>query len=170
MEQRQFQDYNCELILLQEDIEIYFAGKGFRVTNFHKGKVYLTQIRKKELGSKSIFIKIVGVPTRFEVFMGLGETIKNINSTPQSFQRIPFSLKLILGELRLERGFWNYFTTQAELKRNTFGLKKRVISRSQPVQREREILREIEIIYCRYCGAKNVARRTSCLQCGGNLH
>jgi len=83
MEQRQFQDYNCELILLQEDIEIYFAGKGFRVTNFHKGKVYLTQIRKKELGSKSIFIKIVGVPKRFEVFMGLGETIKNINSTPQ---------------------------------------------------------------------------------------
>ena len=156
MEQRQFQDYNCELILLQEDIEIYFAGKGFRVTNFHKGKVYLTQIRKKELGSKSIFLKIVGVPTRFEVFMGLGETIKNINS--------------ILGELRLERDFWNYFTTQAELKRNTFGLKKRVISRSQPVQREREILREIEIIYCRYCGAKNVARRTSCLQCGGNLH
>jgi hypothetical protein len=170
MEQRQFQGYNCDLIALQEYIEIYFAGKGFRVTNFHKGTVYLTQIRKSELGSKSIFIKILGIPTRFEVSMGLGETIKNINRTPSSFERIPFSIKLLLGELRLESDFWNFFTTQAQLNRNTFGLHKRVISRSQSVQREREIVREIEIMYCRYCGAKNVARRTTCLQCGGNLH
>ena len=157
MERRQFQDYNCELVILQEDIEIYFAGRGFRVTNYHKDNVYLTLIRKEELGSKSIFIKIVGVPTSFEVFIGLGETIKNINNTPQSFERIPFSVKLVLGELRLESDFWNYFTTQAQLKRNTFGFKKRVISQSKPVQRERELVREIEVIYCRYCGAKNVA-------------
>jgi hypothetical protein len=170
MERRQFQGYNCDLIALQENIEIYFVGKSFRVTNFHKGTVYLTQIYKNELGSKSIFIKIDGVPKRFEVSIGLGETIKNINRTPQSFESIPFSVKLILGELRLESDFWSFFTTQAQINRNTFGLKKRTVSHTQPVLREREIVREIEIVYCRYCGAKNVARRTSCLQCGGNLH
>ncbi|MCW4038368.1 MAG: hypothetical protein NWF13_06485 [Candidatus Bathyarchaeota archaeon] len=169
MERRQFQGYNCDLIALQEDIEIFFAGKGFRVTNFHKGTIYLTQIHKNELGAQSIFIKIVGVPTRFEVSIGMGETIKNINHVPSSFEGIPFSVKLILGELRLESDFWNFFSTQAQLNRNTFELKKRTSSRSQPLLREREIIREIEIVYCNYCGTKNVARRTSCLQCGGSL-
>ena len=72
MEQRDFQGYNCDLIALQEDIEIYFAGKSFRVTNFHKGTVYLTQIHKNELDTKSIFIKIIGIPSSFEVSIGMG--------------------------------------------------------------------------------------------------
>ena len=169
MDQRHFDGYNCDLITLQEDIEIYFTGKGFRVTNFHKGTEYLTQIQKHELGSTRIFIQIAGIPSRFEVSIGLGEALKDIDETPPSFESIPFSVKILLGELRLESDFWTFVSTQAQLHRNTVDVKTRALSRSQPVQREREIVREIEVVYCKYCGAKNVARRTSCLQCGGNL-
>jgi hypothetical protein len=170
MAQRHFDGYNCDLIALQEDIEIYFAGKGFRVTNFHKGTVYLTQIQRQELGAQRIFVRMVGIPSRFEVDIGLGKVLKDIDETPPSFEGIPFSVKLLLGELRLESDFWTFMSTQAQLHRNTVDMKTRALSPSQPVQRDREIVREIEVVYCKYCGAKNVARRASCLHCGGNLH
>jgi hypothetical protein len=170
MDQRHFDGYDCDLIAVQEDIEIYFAGKGFRVTNFHKGIVYLTQLQKQELGSTCIFIHIVGIPSRFTVSIGRGEVLKDIDETPLSFENIPFSVKLLLGDLRLESDFWTFMSTQVQLHRTAVDVKTRAFSPSQLVQRDRLIVREIEVVYCKYCGAKNVARRASCLHCGGNLH
>jgi len=170
MDQRHFDGYNCDLIAVQEDIEIYFAGKGFRVTNFHKGTIFLTQLQRQELGSTRIFVRIVGIPSRFTVSIGRGEALKDIDETPSSFESIPFSVKLLLGDLRLESDFWTFISTQAPLHRTTVDVKTRALSPSPPVQRDRWIVREIEVVYCKYCGAKNVARRASCLHCGGNLH
>jgi hypothetical protein len=170
MERRRFQDYNCDLVDLHKSIEIYFAGKGFRVTNFHINKIYLTQAHKNELGNKSLFIKIEGTPKNFEVSIGLGEKIKSIQKLPSFFEKIPFSNKLLLGELRLEKNFWNFFTTKADLRRNTFGLIKTTVSHSPQILREREILREVEIVYCKYCGTKNNANLTNCIHCGAPLH
>ena len=153
---------------LQNKIEIYFVGKNYRVTNFHKDNIYLTQAYKKEMGDKAILAKIEGIPSVFDVSIGFGTRIKNILNSP--LERIPLQTKLLLGEPSLEKNFWNYFTTQADLKRNTYGMAKANVSEFPPVWREREIVKEIEVIYCRYCGAKNNARMTSCTQCGANLH
>ena len=39
-----------------------------------------------------------------------------------------------------------------------------------PPTTERETIREIEVVYCRYCGTKNNARNTSCTRCGAKLY
>lgn len=170
MHKKRFQDYNCDLTDLQEAIEIYFIGRGFRVKNFHSKEIYLTQVYKNEFSNKSLFVKIVGTPMSFEVSIGQGRRIKSIRNSPSFLKKISFLYKILLGEFRLESDFWNFLTTQVELKRNTYGLKKISTSVSPQIVREREILREIEIMYCRYCGAKNNARQVTCHQCGGNLH
>ncbi len=168
MESRHFQGYNCDLAKLQDKIEIYFVGRNYRVTNFHKDTIYLTQAHKKEMGDKAILAKIEGTPREFNVSIGFGTRIKNIQSS--ILEKIPFQTKLLLGEPTLERNFWNYFTTQAELKRNTYRITKTNVPRFSQVWREREIVKEIEVVYCRYCGAKNNARLTSCTECGAKLH
>lgn len=170
MERRQFQGYNCDLAELQKKIETYFVGKGYRATNFHKDTIYLTQAHKNEMGARSIFTKIVGTPANFEVLIGFGERIRDIRSLQSTLEKIPLQIKLLLGEPMLEKNFWNYVTTQADLKRNTYGLTKANVPEFPQVWKEREIIKEIEVVYCRYCGAKNSARRASCTQCGGNLH
>ena len=170
MERRQFQGYNCDLSELQKKIETYFVSKGYRVTNFHKDTVYLTQAHKTEMGDKSIFLKMVGAPVNFDITIGFAKRIRDIQSLQSKLGKIPVHVKLLLGEPMLEKNFLNYFTTQADLKRNTYGLKKVNAPESPQVWKEREIIREVEVVYCRYCGAKNNARRTSCAQCGGNLH
>ena len=170
MEKKQFQGYNCDLVNLQETIEIYFTGRGFRVTNFHLGTTYLTQAYKNELSNKSLFVRIVGTPKRFEVSIGQGKRIKSIHDFSSSFEKTSFFNKLLIGEFRLESDFWNFLTTQIDLQRNSHGLKKPSASFSPHFLKEREVVREIEVIYCRYCGAKNNARRTTCTKCGGNLH
>ncbi|MBT0160008.1 hypothetical protein G4O51_08485 [Candidatus Bathyarchaeota archaeon A05DMB-2] len=167
MESRQFQGYNCDLAELQNKIEIYFAGRNYRVTNFHKENIYLTQAYKKEMGDKAILAKIEGTPSEFNVSIGFGTRIKNIQS--YALEKIPLQIKLLLGEPSLEKNFWNYFTTQADLKRNTYGLTRTQVSTFPSIWREREIVKEIEVIYCRYCGAKNNARMTSCTECGAKL-
>jgi ribosomal protein L40E len=167
MESRQFRGYNCDLIELQNKTEIYFAGRTYRVTNFHKDKTYVTQAYKKEMGDKAIITKIEGTPSEFAVSIGLGTRIKNIQNF--GLEKIPLQTRILLGEPALEKNFWNYFTTQVELKRNTYGMAKAKPSEYPQIWREREIVKEIEVIYCRYCGAKNNARMTACTQCGANL-
>lgn len=170
MERQQFQGYNCDLGEIQKCIEIYFAGKGYRVTNFHKDSIYLTQAYKNELMGKCILSKIVGSYTNFDISIGIGEQIKNIANLPAAFEKIPLQTKLLLREPLLENNFWNYVLTKAELKRNTYGISKPNLTEQPMVWREREVVREIEVVYCRYCGAKNNARLTTCNNCNAHLH
>jgi ribosomal protein L40E len=169
METRKFRGYNCDLTDLQNKIKTYFAGKNYRVTNFHKEKLYLTQAYKSEMGNKAIIAKIEGNPSEFDVTLGFGERIANIQTLQLTLEKIPFQTKLLLAEPTLENNFWNYFSTQADLRRNTYRIAKAKFSEFSPVWREREIVKEIEVVYCRYCGAKNNARMTSCVKCGANL-
>ena len=167
MERREFQGYNCDLIELQNKIEIYFVGKNYRVTSFHKGKTYLIQALKDEMGENAILAQIEGTPNEFKASIGFGPRIKNIKDA--TLKEIPWQIKLVLGEPVLESSFWDFFTTLTELKRNSFGRRKAKAERRRRVWREREIVREIEVVYCRYCGGKNNARLTRCTQCGGKL-
>ncbi len=170
MDSRPFEGYNCDLLALQEDVEIYFTGKGFRVTNFHKGTVYLTQLQKPELGSTRVFVRLVGVPSRFEVTIGLGDALTDIDDAPPAFDSVPLSVKLLLGDLGFESDFWTFMATHVPLHRLPCDAPTRAPAPSPPGPRDREIVREIEVVYCRYCGTKNVARRATCLRCGGTLH
>jgi len=120
------------------------------------------------MGDKAIIVKMVGIPREFNVSIGFGARIKNIQNA--ILEKIPLQTKLLLGDPSLEKNYWNYFATQADLKRNTHGLKRTQVTAFSPVWREREIVKEIEVIYCRYCGAKNNARMTSCTECGAKLH
>lgn len=167
MKRKKFQGYNCDLIELQNKIEIYFVGKNYRVTSFHKDITYLTQAYKKELGENAIITRILGTPNEFNVSIGFGARIKNIKNA--TLKEIPWQIKLVLGEPILENSFWDYFTTQAELKRNSYERAKTKPERHHQIWREREIVREIEVVYCRYCGGKNNARLTRCTHCGGKL-
>jgi ribosomal protein L40E len=85
------------------------------------------------------------------------------------FDNIPLQTKLLIGEPMLEKNFWKYVTTQADLKRNTYAGAKVTVPHLSPIWKEREIIKEIEVKYCRYCGAKNNAGMTTCTQCGANL-
>jgi ribosomal protein L40E len=169
MEKQTFQGYNCDLAQLQKSIATYFIGKCYRVTNFYKEKMYVTQAYKNQMGSRTIICQIQGVPENFDISIGLGTKITNIN-TLQPLEKIPLDIKVLLGEPLLERNFLNYIFTQTELKRNTFGLVKTDNPSLAPVWKEREIVREIEVIYCRYCGTKNNARQTNCSKCNATLH
>ncbi len=170
MERQQFQGYNCDLNEIQKSVEMYFVGKGYRVTNFHKDLIYLTQAYKNEMGQKCIMVKIAGSYANFDISLGTGDRINNIATLPATLEKIPLQTKLLLGEPLLEKNFWNFILTKAELRRNTYGASKPVFSQSPQVWREREIVREIEIVYCRYCGAKNNARLTTCSQCSAKLN
>lgn len=168
MENRNFKRYNCDLAELQKSIGKYFIGKCYRVTNFHKDTIYLIQAFKEPMANNAIFSKITGNPANFDVSLGYGEKIKSIQKLP-SFDDIPFQTKLLVGEPMLEKNFWKHVTTQADLKRNTYSVANVTTPHLSPVWREREIIKEIEVIYCRYCGVKNNARMTTCTQCGANL-
>jgi hypothetical protein len=170
MQKKQFRGYNCDLSDLQKSVELYFVGRGFRVTNFHMRSLYLTQAFKNGLGSKRLNIQISGTPADFDVTMGLGERIDSIKNHKPSFEDISLSDRTLMGELRLESNFWNYLTTRAELRRNCVGMAKTSIPPSPTIYKERETIREIEVIYCRYCGTKNNARLTSCTHCGARLY
>jgi hypothetical protein len=167
MERREFQGYNCDLIELQNKIEIYFVGKNYKATSFHKGKTYLVQAYKDEMGENAILTQIEGTPKEFKASIGFGPRIKNIKDA--SLKEIPWQIKLVLGEPILENNFWDFFTTLAELKRNSHGRAKAKWAKQHRAWQEREIVREIEVVYCRYCGGKNNARLTRCTQCGGKL-
>lgn len=167
MERREFQGYNCDLIELQNKIEIYFVGKNYKVKSFHKGKTYIVQAYKDEMGDNAILARIKGGPNEFKVSIGFGPRIKNIKDA--TLKEIPWQIKLVLGEPILENRFWDFFTTLADLKRNSYGRAKAKWVRQHRIWREREIVREIEVVYCRYCGGKNNARLTRCSQCGGKL-
>jgi len=169
MEKQTFQGYNCDLTKLQKSIATYFIGKCYTVKNFYKENVYLSQSYKNQLGPKAIICKIQGTPENFDISIGVGNKITNINAI-QPLEKITTYVKVLLGEPLLERNFLNYFFTQAELKRNTFGLFKTENSSAFPIWKEKEIVREIEIIYCRYCGNKNNARQTNCTKCNATLH
>ncbi len=169
MESKKFTGYNCDLVELQESIETYFVGREFRVTNFHKDSAYLTQVYRNDLGNKAIFVKIEGLPVDFTISIGFGKRVKSIQNFAHKLDGIPFQVELLLGNPMLERNFWNYIKTQVELNRNSQGLTKTFFSQLPHVWREREILREIEVVYCSYCGTKNNARLVSCTNCGGRL-
>ena len=171
MERQTFLAYNCDLTTLHKSMETYFVGKCYRANNFFKENLYLTQAYKKQLGNNVIVAQIQGAPENFDISIGYSQKINNINAI-QPFEKIPFNTKVILGEPLLEKNFMNYIATQAELKRNTFGMG---ISNSTPpflapVWKEREVIREIEVVYCRYCGTKNNARQTNCVKCSASLH
>ena len=120
------------------------------------------------MGNRTIICQIQGIPENFHISIGLGTKITNIN-TLEPLEKIPLDIKVLLGEPLLERNFLNYIFTQTELKRNTFGLVKTDNPPLAPVWKEREIVREIEVIYCRYCGTKNNARQTNCSKCNAVL-
>jgi hypothetical protein len=175
MENQTFKGYNCDLAQLQKSIGTYFMGKCYKVTNYFKENTYLTQAHKIQMSNKAIVAKIQGTYDTFDVSIGLSEKITNINSF-QSMDKIPLEVKMVLAEPFLERNFLSYISTQAELKRNTFGLFGSPNSipppppQMAPVWREREIITEIEIVYCRYCGTKNNARLSTCTKCNASLH
>ncbi len=121
------------------------------------------------MGSKTIICQIQGIHENFDVSIGLSVKIMNINAL-QPLEKIPFDIKVLLGEPLLERTFLNYILTQVELNRNTFELLNTDNSRLASIWKEREIVREIEVVYCRYCGAKNNARQTNCTKCNATLH
>ncbi len=170
MASRPFDGYNCDLLALQEDVEIYFTGKGFRATNFHKGTTYITQLQKAELGSMRIFVRISGVPSRFEVTIGLGDAFTDIDDVPPVFDSISLPVKLLLADVGLESDFWTFMATHVPLHRLPEDTSTRASTPTPSLPHDREIVREIEVLYCRYCGAKNLARRATCLRCGGTLH
>jgi hypothetical protein len=170
MESRKFQGINCDLGNLQKSITSYFVGKTYRTTNFHKDNTFLTQAYKNEMGHKALIIRIIGTPIDFEISLGFGDKIKTIYESQPSNVEIPFQTKILLREPNLEKSFWNYIITQMELKKNTFSQLKSNIMEYPSIWREREIVREIEVVYCGHCGFKNNARMTSCTNCGANLH
>ena len=170
METKQFKDYNCDLIDLQESIEVYFIDKGYTVTNFHKDRVYATQAHKKELEGKSIISKITGIYADFEISLGMSEQINNIGNIPTILEQIPLHTKILLGEPFLERDFWNLTQNNIELRRDTYRNSQEIPPQQTQIIAEREITREIEVVYCTYCGAKNNASLVTCSQCGAKLH
>ena len=42
--------------------------------------------------------------------------------------------------------------------------------RSEVSTHEREVIKEIEVVYCAYCGAKNIARSNYCTNCRAKIH
>ena len=169
MEKKTFQGYYCDLARLQNSVAIYFIGKGYRVTNFYKEKMYVTQVYKNQMGTKAIVCQIQGDPENFDISIGASSKITNIN-TLQPLGKMPIEIKVLLADPLLERNFLNYIFTQAELKRNSFGLVSVNSLSSAPIWKEREIVREIEVVYCRYCGLKNNARQSNCTKCNASLH
>ncbi len=170
MDRREFKGYNCDLSSLQESIELYFVGKGLRVTNFRVSDVYLTQVFKKEMSTRSLNIGINGTPMDFKVMIGIGTRIDNLRSQQPSFGEISFSDRVILGSLRIEGDFWDFVTTKVELMRNTFELERAKATDSLQHYKERETVREIEVVYCSHCGTKNNARSIYCSHCNAKLH
>ncbi|MCL1976737.1 MAG: hypothetical protein FWG55_01300 [Candidatus Bathyarchaeota archaeon] len=166
-----FNGYNCDLGQLQKSVAIHFVGKGFFITNFHKATLYVVQAYKNFLGNRAIICQIVGTPEKFDVTIGIGDKISNINTLP-TITKISFGTRMQLDDPLIERNLFSFMSTQAELNRNTFGVFTPTISTVSPVQvvKEREIVREIEVIYCRYCGAKNNARLSNCSTCNAALH
>jgi hypothetical protein len=169
MEKQNFQGYNCDLAQLQKSVATYFIGRCYRVTNFYKEKMYVTQTYKNQMGNRAIFCQIQGVPENFDISIGVSARITNINAM-QPLEKMSLNFKVILGEPLLERNFLNYIFTQTELKRNTSGLMKTDNPSPAPIWKEREIIREVEIVYCRHCGTKNNARQTNCTNCNATLH
>jgi hypothetical protein len=174
MENRTFKGYNCDLSQLQKIISTYFMGKRYKVTNYFKDNTYLTQAYKTQMGNRTLIAKIQGTFDTFDISIGSSEKISNINNV-QPLDKIPLEVKILLAEPLLEKDFLNYVSTQAELRRNTYGIYGSLNSipppqQIAPVWKEREIIREIEIVYCRYCGTKNNARLLTCTKCNASLH
>ena len=96
-------------------------GKCYTVTNYFKDNTYLTQAYKIQMSNRTLIAKIQGTFDTFDVSIGLSERISNINSF-QPLDKIPLDVKILLAEPFLEKNFLSYISTQAELKRNTYGL------------------------------------------------
>jgi hypothetical protein len=121
MENQTFKGYNCDLSQLQKSISTYFMGKCYKVNNYFKDNTYLTQAYKTQMGNRALIAKIQGTFDAFDVSIGLSERISNINSL-QPLDNISLDVKILLAEPLLEKNFLIYTSTQAELKRNTYGL------------------------------------------------
>lgn len=133
--------------------------------------MYVTQAYKTQMVGMAIISQILGTPENFDIAIGVGSKITNVNNL-QPLEKVPLDIKILLGEPFLERTFLSYISTQADLKRNTFGLtpvQNQQLFAATPVWREREIVREIEVVYCRYCGTKNNARQMNCSKCSATL-
>lgn len=170
MEQREFKGYNCDLSSLQESIELYFAGKGLRVTNFRMDDVYLTQVYNRDMPNRNLNIRITGTSMSFKVMIGMGTRIDNIRNQQPSFEETSFSDRIILGSLRIEGDFWDFLATKVELMKNTFEPRRATALDSPQIYSGHEIVREIEVVYCSHCGTKNNARAISCSYCNATLH
>ena len=149
MTSKTFQEFNCDIKELFESLELYLIGRGFKVQNFYKQGIHLTQARKGNALTKScVFIKIQGVPQKFQVIIGKGDYLKDIRQLG-TLSELTFMDKLLLGELRFEPDLWTFIETQVKLNRNTFGLQRKNIPK-QPYQVVKEITREIEVFYCKH--------------------
>lgn len=169
MTSKTFREFNCDLKELRESLEAYLIGREFKVQNFYKQGIYLTQAKKENtLFKDCIFIKIEGVPQKFQVTIGKGTCLRDIRQL-RTHSELKLTDNLLLGELRFEPDLWTFIETKAELKRNTAELQRRTIP-SPPYQIMKEITREIEVIYCQHCGTKNNARLVKCQHCNASLH
>ena len=138
-----FQGYYCDLKIILENLKSYLIGRGFKVSNFFKQGTYLIQARKRDsIINECAFIKIKGVPNNFQVSIGKGNCINDIRNLG-SLSKFSFSDKILLGELRFDNDLWNFIETQVELKRNTYSMKRRVLT-PPSYKVVREITREIE--------------------------
>jgi len=169
MTSKTFQEFNCDIKELCESLERYLIGRGFKVQNFYKQGIHLTQARKGNVLIKNcVFIKIQGVPQKFQVTIGKGVFLKDIRQLG-TLSEMTLMDNLLLGELRFEPDLWTFIETQVKLKRNTMGLQRQSIP-SPSYQVVKEITREIEVFYCKHYGTKNNARLAKCQHCNATLH
>jgi hypothetical protein len=183
---------NCDLDKLHRSFEVWFNEKGFRVQSSFNHGVYFTQARKKGVlrtlagASRALFLKIDGDPNRFRISTGTGKWVQNITATALTGV-LTGGITWVTGSIltgwqkKIEKDLWSFIEKEVDFNRDTFKKPPESVTspiypreaytqpRAPPV-REREIIKEIEVVYCTYCGTKNNARSSFCITCGARLH
>ena len=183
---------NCDLDKLHRSFEVWFKEKGFRVQSSFNHGVYFTQARKKGVlrtlagASRALFLKIDGAPNRFRISTGTGKWMQNITATALTGV-LTGGITWVTGSIltgwqkKIEKDLWSFIEKEVDFNRDTFKKPVEPVMPSirtrevypQPTTssvREREIVKEIEVVYCTYCGTKNNARSSFCITCGARLH
>ena len=183
---------NCDLGSLHSSITAWFGEKGSEVQSNVSNRVYFTQAKKKGFvrtlagASRALFVKIDGEPNRFKISTGTGKWARNITATVLT-GFFTGGITWITGSIftgwqkKIETNLWTFIEKEVQFKRDTFRQHVRPLPSPIPQRevhtqpypptiREREIIKEIEGVYCTYCQTKNSARSSFCRNCGAQLH
>ncbi len=190
--EKTFQNMNCDLGRLHSSFTACFREKGYEVQSNDNHGIYLTQAKKKGFvrtlagASRALFVKIDGDPNNFKISTGTGKWARNIASTILT-GFFTGGITWVTGSIftgwqkKIEMDLWTFIDKEVQFKRDTFRQPVRPLPppipqrevRTQPYPptiREREIIKEIEVVYCNYCQTKNSARSSFCGKCGAQLH